>query len=213
PGALGGFRRDAVQQVGGLSRATLAEDTDLTMAIHRAGWKVVYEESAIARTEAPSSLGELWRQRYRWSYGTMQAMWRHRRALVERGPSGRFGRRGLPFIALFSVALPLFAPVLDIVAVYGLVFLDRTETAIAWLAVLVIQVVTAVLAFRLDREPMHPLWALPLQQLFYRQIMYLVLVHSAITALTGGQLKWQKLRRTGEVATAARADDALTGQH
>lgn len=203
PGALGAFRREVVRQTGGLSRATLAEDTDLTMAIHRAGWKVVYQESAVARTEAPSSLRQLWRQRYRWSYGTMQAMWRHRRSLVERGPSGRFGRRGLPFIALFSVALPLFAPVLDIVAVYGLAFLDRVETVIAWLAVLVIQVVTAMLAFRLDREPMRPLWALPLQQIVYRQIMYLVLVHSAITALTGGQLRWQKLRRTGEVASPA----------
>jgi cellulose synthase/poly-beta-1,6-N-acetylglucosamine synthase-like glycosyltransferase/peptidoglycan/xylan/chitin deacetylase (PgdA/CDA1 family) len=201
PGALGAFRRSAVREAGGLSRATLAEDTDLTMALHRAGWRVVYQESAIARTEAPSTLGELWRQRYRWSYGTMQAMWRHRRSIVERGPSGRFGRRGLPFIAMFSVALPLCAPILDLFALYGLFFLDRTETAIAWLAVLLVQVVTAVLAFRLDREPLRPLWALPLQQLVYRQIMYLVLVHAAATALSGGILKWQKLRRTGEVAT------------
>jgi cellulose synthase/poly-beta-1,6-N-acetylglucosamine synthase-like glycosyltransferase len=201
PGALGAFRREAVRQAGGLSRATLAEDTDLTMALHRAGWRVVYQESALARTEAPSTLPQLWRQRYRWSYGTMQAMWRHRRSIVERGPSGRFGRRGLPFIATFSVVLPLCAPVLDLFGLYGLFFLDRAATAIAWLAVLLIQVVTAVLAFRLDREPLRPLWALPLQQLVYRQIMYLVLVHAAATALSGGILKWQKLRRTGEVAT------------
>jgi cellulose synthase/poly-beta-1,6-N-acetylglucosamine synthase-like glycosyltransferase/peptidoglycan/xylan/chitin deacetylase (PgdA/CDA1 family) len=200
PGALGAFRRVAVQQAGGLSRATLAEDTDLTMAIHRAGWQVIYEETAIARTEAPSTLRQLWRQRYRWSYGTMQAMWRHRRALIERGPSGRFGRRGLPFIALFSVALPLFAPIVDILAVYGLFFLDRTEGLVAWLVILAIQTVTAILAFRLDREPLRPIWALPLQQLVYRQVMYLVLVHSVATALSGGVLKWQKLRRTGEVA-------------
>ncbi|MET7804013.1 bifunctional polysaccharide deacetylase/glycosyltransferase family 2 protein [Micromonospora chersina] len=202
PGALGAFRREAVLAAGGLSRATLAEDTDLTMGIHRAGWRVVYEETAVARTEAPVTLPELWRQRYRWSYGTMQALWRHRRALVDRGPSGRFGRRGLPFIALFSVLLPLLAPVVDIFAVYGLFFLDRYETVAAWLAVLVVQVVTAILAFRLDREPLRPLWALPLQQFVYRQVMYLVLLHSVITALSGGRLKWQKLRRTGEVAAA-----------
>ena len=83
-------------------RDTLAEDTDLTMAIHRAGWRVVYEESARAYTEAPATLPQLWKQRYRWSYGTMQAMWKHRHAVVERGPSGRFGRRGLPFITLFT---------------------------------------------------------------------------------------------------------------
>ncbi|MGC1212758.1 MAG: bifunctional polysaccharide deacetylase/glycosyltransferase family 2 protein [Micromonospora sp.] len=200
PGALGAFRREAVQAAGGLSRATLAEDTDLTMGIHRAGWRVVYEETAVARTEAPSTLPELWRQRYRWSYGTMQALWRHRRSMIERGPSGRFGRRGLPFIALFSVLLPLLAPVVDIFAVYGLFFLDRVETAVAWLALLAIQVITAILAFRLDREPLRPLWALPLQQFVYRQVMYLVLVHSVVTALSGGALKWQKLRRTGEVA-------------
>jgi hypothetical protein len=64
-----------------------------------------------------------------------------------------------------------------------------------------VQLITAVLAFRLDREPLRPLWALPLQQLVYRQIMYLVLLHAAATALSGGTLKWQKLRRTGEVAT------------
>jgi cellulose synthase/poly-beta-1,6-N-acetylglucosamine synthase-like glycosyltransferase len=171
------------------------------MALHRAGWRVVYQESAVARTEAPSTLGQLWRQRYRWSYGTMQAMWRHRRSIAEHGPSGRFGRRGLPFIVMFNVILPLFAPVLDVFALYGLVFLDRVESVIAWLAVLVIQVVTAVLAFRLDREPLRPLWALPLQQIVYRQIMYLVHVHAAATALSGGILRWQKLRRTGEVAT------------
>ncbi|MGY0003976.1 bifunctional polysaccharide deacetylase/glycosyltransferase family 2 protein [Micromonospora sp. I033] len=202
PGALGAFRREAVRAAGGLSRATLAEDTDLTMGVHRAGWRVVYEESAVARTEAPVTLAELWRQRYRWSYGTMQALWRHRRALVDRGPSGRFGRRGLPFIALFSVLLPLLAPVVDIFAVYGMFFLDRYETVLAWLAVLVVQVVTAILAFRLDREPLRSLWALPLQQFLYRQVMYLVLVHSVITAFSGGRLKWQKLRRTGEVAAA-----------
>jgi cellulose synthase/poly-beta-1,6-N-acetylglucosamine synthase-like glycosyltransferase len=201
PGALGAFRRQAVQQVGGLSRATLAEDTDLTMALQRAGCRVIYQEQAVARTEAPSTLGQLWRQRYRWSYGTMQAMWRHRRSIVERGASGRFGRRGLPFIALFTVVLPLCAPALDIFALYGMFFFNRMETAIAWSAVLVVQLITAVLAFRLDREPIRPLWALPLQQLVYRQIMYLVLLHAAATALSGGTLKWQKLRRTGEVAT------------
>jgi cellulose synthase/poly-beta-1,6-N-acetylglucosamine synthase-like glycosyltransferase/peptidoglycan/xylan/chitin deacetylase (PgdA/CDA1 family) len=205
PGALGAFRREAVLQAGGLSRATLAEDTDLTMALHRAGWRVVYEETAVARTEAPSTLRDLWRQRYRWSYGTMQAMWRHRRSIVERGASGRFGRRGLPFIALFTVVLPLCGPVLDVFAVYGLVFLDRVETAVAWLAVLAVQIVTAVLAFRLDRERLRPLWALPVQQVVYRQVMYVVLLHAAATALSGGHLKWQKLRRTGELATGPSA--------
>ena len=199
PGALGAFRRQALADAGGLTLDTIAEDTDLTMAIHRAGWRVVYEETARAYTEAPATLAQLWKQRYRWSYGTMQAIWKHRGAVRDPGPSGRFGRRALPFITLFSVLLPLLAPLLDIMAVYGTFFLDQTATAIGWLGMLVVHVVTAIVAFRLDRERLRPLWTLPLQQLVYRQVMYLVLLHSALTALTGRRLRWQKLRRTGEV--------------
>jgi cellulose synthase/poly-beta-1,6-N-acetylglucosamine synthase-like glycosyltransferase/peptidoglycan/xylan/chitin deacetylase (PgdA/CDA1 family) len=200
PGALGAFRRAALEQVGGLSTDTLAEDTDLTMAILRAGWRVVYQATAKARTEAPATMRQLTQQRYRWSYGTMQAMWKHRRSTVERGASGRFGRRGLPLIGLFTIVLPLFAPLLDFMTVYGAIFLDRWITLIGWLAVLVLQTITAVLAFRLDREKLRPLWALPLQQFVYRQIMYVVLLRSAVTALAGKRLRWHNMTRSAEVA-------------
>ncbi|MEV6629700.1 bifunctional polysaccharide deacetylase/glycosyltransferase family 2 protein [Actinoplanes sp. NPDC051470] len=200
PGAIGAFRRRALDEAGGFSDETLAEDTDITMALCRAGWRVVYEERARAWTEAPATLEQLYRQRYRWSYGTMQAMWKHREALTERGASGRFGRRGLPFLALFGVALPLLAPVVDIMLVYGLVFWELEETVVAWFGMLLLQLVTAAIAFRLDREAMGPLWRLPLQQFAYRQLMYLVLIQSATTALTGGRLGWHKLRRAGLVS-------------
>ena len=197
PGAIGAFRRSALARVGGFSDATLAEDTDVTMALCRAGWKIVYEERAQAWTEAPATLEQLYRQRYRWSYGTMQAMWKHRRALLDSGPSGRFGRVGLPFLAVFGLALPMFAPVVDLTLVYGLVFLDLRDTALAWCGMLALQLVTAAVAFRFDRESMVPLWRLPLQQFAYRQVMYLVLLQSATTALTGGRLRWHKLHRAG----------------
>jgi cellulose synthase/poly-beta-1,6-N-acetylglucosamine synthase-like glycosyltransferase len=67
PGAVGAFRRAALAEVGWVSDDTLAEDTDLTLALCRAGWWVVYEEKARAWTEAPATLGQLWKQRYRWS--------------------------------------------------------------------------------------------------------------------------------------------------
>jgi cellulose synthase/poly-beta-1,6-N-acetylglucosamine synthase-like glycosyltransferase/peptidoglycan/xylan/chitin deacetylase (PgdA/CDA1 family) len=203
PGALGAFRRLAVDAAGGVTDDTLAEDTDLTIAVHRGGWRVVYVDDARSWTEAPATVGQLWRQRYRWSYGTMQALWKHRAGLRDPGRPGRFGRRGLPLLALFTVVLPLLAPLVDIFAVYGIFFLDRAETLIAWAAVMVIQILTAVLAFRLDRESLRPLWVLPLQQIVYRQLMYLVLVHSMVTAVTGGRLHWHKLNRTGEAARDA----------
>ena len=91
----------------------------------------------------------------------------------------------------------------DIFALYGFAFLDRSETVISWLVMLLLQFVTAVLAFRLDGERLRPLWALPLQQIAYRQLMYLVLLHSMITAASGGRLRWQKLHRTGQAAQSA----------
>ncbi|MDQ0991197.1 glycosyltransferase [Streptomyces sp. V3I7] len=199
PGAVGAFRRSALERVGGMSDDTLAEDTDVTMALHRDGWRVVYAEKARAWTEAPESVRQLWSQRYRWSYGTMQAIWKHRRALVERGPSGRFGRVGLPLVSLFMVLAPLLAPLIDMFLLYGVVFGPTQKTIVAWLGVLTVQAVCAAYAFRLDRERMTHLVSLPLQQILYRQLMYVVLLQSWITALTGGRLRWQKLRRTGVV--------------
>jgi cellulose synthase/poly-beta-1,6-N-acetylglucosamine synthase-like glycosyltransferase len=197
PGAIGAFRRGVLLEVGGVSDDTLAEDTDLTMAICRTGWRVVYEDSARAWTEAPATLGQLWRQRYRWSYGTMQAMWKHRRAVLDDGASGRLGRAGLAHLAVFQIVLPLLAPLVDIFLVYGLIFLDPVTTLLMWGAVLTIQVAAAAVAFRLEREPVRVLWLLPLQQIVYRQLMYAVLIRSAVTALNGIRLGWQKLRRVG----------------
>ncbi|WP_327118024.1 glycosyltransferase [Streptomyces sp. NBC_01341] len=199
PGAVGAFRRTALDRIGGMSEDTLAEDTDVTMALHRDGWRVVYAENARAWTEAPESVQQLWSQRYRWSYGTMQAIWKHRRAVIERGPSGRFGRVGLPFVSLFMVVAPLLAPLIDVFLLYGLVFGPTGKTVAAWFGVLLVQAVCAAYAFRLDKERMTHLISLPLQQVLYRQLMYVVLLQSWITALTGGRLRWQKLRRTGVV--------------
>ncbi|MBB1256969.1 glycosyltransferase, partial [Streptomyces sp. OF3] len=207
PGAVGAFRREALHRVGGMSEDTLAEDTDITMAMHRDGWRVVYAENARAWTEAPESVQQLWSQRYRWSYGTMQAIWKHRRAFLERGPSGRFGRVGLPLVSLFMVVAPLLAPLIDIFLLYGVIFGPTGKTVAAWLGVLAVQAICAAYAFRLDRERMTHLLSLPLQQLLYRQLMYVVLLQSWITALTGGRLRWQKLRRTGAVESAP-----VTGQ-
>ncbi|MCQ9182256.1 glycosyltransferase, partial [Streptomyces sp. IBSBF 2953] len=205
PGAIGAFRRDAVLEVGGMSEDTLAEDTDITIAMHRAGWQVVYQEHARAWTEAPGSLKQLWSQRYRWSYGTMQALWKHRRSLTDKGASGRFGRVGMPLVVLFQIVTPVFAPLIDVFTVYSMIFIDFRAALLAWLAVLGVQLGCAAYAFRLDREKYRYLLMMPLQQLAYRQMMYLVLIHSCITALTGGRLRWQKLKRTGEVGTPAGA--------
>ncbi|MGW4699330.1 bifunctional polysaccharide deacetylase/glycosyltransferase family 2 protein [Streptomyces sp. NPDC004285] len=205
PGAVGAFRKEALRRVGGMSDDTLAEDTDITMAVLCDGWRIVYAERARAWTEAPASLQQLWSQRYRWSYGSMQAMWKHRRAVTARGPAGRFGRVGLPLVVLFGVVAPLLAPLVDMFLLYGVLFADAPITLASWGGFILLQAALSWYAFRLDGEKTLHLISLPIQQLVYRQLMYIVLLQSAITALTGGRLRWQKLRRTGEVAAPVEA--------
>ncbi len=211
PGAIGAFRRAALADIGGVSGATLAEDTDVTLDIGRAGWRVVYESRARAWTEAPASVRALYRQRSRWAYGTIQSMWKHRRALFSRGE--RAGGRAVAAIALFQVLMPLAAPLIDLFAIYSIVFQDPMPILAFWGAFNLFQVVLAVTAFRLDRESLRPLWALPLQQFLHRQISYLVVYDAVVSALLGSRLSWQRSERTGEVripaaATAATAAEA-----
>ncbi len=206
PGAIGAFRRQALVDAGGIASDTLAEDTDLTMAICRAGWRVVYAPDARAWTEAPASLGQLWRQRYRWCYGTMQAMWKHRRSVLQRGAAGKLGRRGLPYLLAFQVVLPLLAPAVDIATLYSIAAGWSWGMVAIWFGFLAMQLLAGAYAFRLDREPLRPLWTLPLQQFVYRQVMYLIVIQSVASALYGLRLRWQVMRRTGELDAVPELD-------
>ena len=201
PGAIGAFRRRALWEIGGMSNETLAEDTDATLALGRAGWRIVYVEEARAWTEAPSSLGALWRQRYRWCYGTIQSIWKHKAAFWRKGEE-RVGRRALPYLVLFQIALPLLAPLIDLFSVYGFVFLGARWVGLYWAVFTALQVALGCYAFRLDRESPWALVAMPLQQFVYRQLMYLVVIESVLTALRGNRLPWLPSDRTGTIEMA-----------
>ncbi len=202
PGAIGAFRREALAAIGGVSGATLAEDTDITLDIGRSGWRVVYESRARAWTEAPSTLRGLFRQRSRWAYGTIQSMWKHRRALTFAGDGSTAGGRAVVAILIFQVLLPLAAPLIDLFAIYSIVFLDPMPILAFWIAFNVFQFVLAWEAFRFDGESRGPLWALVLQQIGHRQISYLVVYDAIVSALLGSRLGWRHAERTGEVTVA-----------
>lgn len=193
PGAVGAFRRTALEEASGLSDDTIAEDTDLTIAISRSGWSVAYRADAVAWTEAPSTVGDLWKQRYRWSYGVLQAVWKHRRALIEPRPIGPIG---LTYTLVVQVVVGLLSPFVDAIALFALATGDR-RIIVTWVGFVVVQLVMAAVALRLDRESLRPLWAVPLQQLFYRQLMYLVVIESLASAAAGVRLRWHKLHRVG----------------
>lgn len=73
PGCASLWRRKAVVQVGGFRSRTCAEDTDATLALSLAGWKVEVARGVRAVTQCPLTVLALLRQRSRWIWGTIQA--------------------------------------------------------------------------------------------------------------------------------------------
>lgn len=205
PGAIGAYRRAAIEGVGGLSRDTLAEDTDLTMTVQRAGWSVRYQADARAWTEVPARLRDLWRQRYRWSYGTLQAMWKHRHASAERGTAGHLGRRGIPYLTFYTLVLPVLSPAVDLFALYGIFVVDAAHALEMWAAVNLVTLAVGAYAFHLDDEQPALLLLLPAQQFVYRQMMYAVVLHALKSAVLGVRVRWQRITRTGALGNAAPA--------
>ncbi len=195
PGAVGAFRRQALAEVGGFSDETVAEDTDVTMAIGRAGWAVVYRDRARAWTEAPDDLRSLWRQRKRWVGGTYRCMWKHRDAIRQRCP---LGGRGLPFMIAYQVVLPLIAPAVDVYGLSGVV-VGQPGRLFGLAAVTVTQTVLAAYMLRLDGDSLRPLRTLPLQQFAHRSLTLAVAVR-ALLGVRRGQIRWERAPRAGNAA-------------
>jgi hypothetical protein len=143
---------------------------------------------------------------YRYRFQRARSVSNRRRTCAARffraTSSGRLGRRGIPYLLLFQVLLQLLAPVIDVAAVFSLFTDDATTIGLTWLLFRGVQLVGAGYAFVLDGERLRTLWALPVQQLVYRQLMYLVVIQSVASAAYGLRLRWHKLDRTGVLDSA-----------
>ncbi|MGO8952802.1 MAG: glycosyltransferase [Rhodomicrobium sp.] len=215
PGAVGAWRRESILKLGGFPTDTLAEDQDLTIMIQRAGEKIVFDPSAVAWTEAPDTIANLAKQRFRWSFGTLQCMWKHRRANLN-PRYGSLGLVALPQVWLFQIALALVSPLVDLALVVQMVrsltdYLQHGEqynsanlmvTATYYAAFMAVDLTAAGIAFLLERkEDRSLLWWLVLQRFGYRQIMYYVVAKSVVRALQGRLVGWGKLERKATVST------------
>ena len=214
PGAVGAWRVQALAALGGYPADTLAEDQDLTLAIQQAGWRVEFDPEARAYTEAPDTVGALLKQRFRWSFGTLQCLWKHRSGLFSlKHPV--LGFVALPQIWLFQIVLTAIAPLVDLAIVWSLVSGlygwmshgvewspdELTRPVFYWAAFIFLDLSAGALGMALERRaPWSDLIWLPVQRFGYRQLMYYVVVKSIDTALHGGRVSWGKLERK---ATAA----------
>ncbi|HEY4380657.1 MAG TPA: glycosyltransferase [Acidobacteriaceae bacterium] len=224
PGAIGAWRTSAVKDGGGYHTNTVAEDADLTMNLLEQGYSVIYEDRALAFTEAPVNMDGLMRQRFRWSFGILQAIFKHRGAVAKRRAMGLFA---LPNTLVFQILLPLFSPFIDLMFLAGVVnyFLDKHfhpeaassasfEKLLAFfLGFLIIDFIASALAFSLERK--HPaskgdawlLFHIWIQRFTYRQVFSIVLLKTLKRAIDGKPFNWDKLDRT---ATMSKKTEELT---
>jgi cellulose synthase/poly-beta-1,6-N-acetylglucosamine synthase-like glycosyltransferase len=196
PGAAGAWRKRVLQKLGGFSAETLAEDTDLTLAILRAGYRIRYDEEAVAHTEAPEDVRGLARQRFRWSFGTLQAAWKHRDATF-RLRYGSLGFVALPSIWLCQLGLALLAPVADAALLIALVAGSWRTVIVYYLGFITVELVTGLIAYALEGKRPLELALLPAQRLYYRLFMHYVLGKAILAAVEGRLVSWAKLERHG----------------
>lgn len=207
PGAIGAFRKTAIGKAGGFTSDTLAEDCDLTIRILREGYHVLNCTDAVAITEAPESLGQFMKQRFRWTYGVMQSFWKNRDACFNPAYKG-LGMISLPNVLLFQILLPVIAPLADIMLVLSLVWNRHNpdslhKIGVYYLVFFLVDVMVSVIAFLFEKEKFSKLlWLVP-QRFVYRQLMYIILFRAIRKAIRGESQGWGVLKRTGHAQQPA----------
>jgi cellulose synthase/poly-beta-1,6-N-acetylglucosamine synthase-like glycosyltransferase/peptidoglycan/xylan/chitin deacetylase (PgdA/CDA1 family)/spore germination protein YaaH len=224
PGAVGAWRRTALDAVGGFPVDTLAEDQDLTIAIQRAGWRVANDIDAVAWTESPQTLRGLARQRFRWAFGTLQCLWKHR-AIFRTGRPRGLALVGMPQAWLFQILFSLVSPIIDLALLLSVTSTlgkvhqhgwaqtqtDVVRMAIFWLVFVAVDLACGWIAYRMDpREKRFPGFLLIAQRFVYRQIMYWVVIRAVAAALRGRWVGWGKLERTGRSTAPAASPERIS---
>jgi peptidoglycan-N-acetylglucosamine deacetylase len=203
PGAIGAFRKQAIIDAGGFTTDTLAEDCDLTIRINKCGYTIRNCNTAVAMTEAPETVAGLLKQRLRWNYGVMQSFWKNKHACFNFKYKG-LGLLGLPNILLFQILLPLLSPIADLLFVFSIIWgssqlQGNSSIVFNYLLLLIVDIVFSAIAFYFEGESFRKLWYVIPQRIFYKPLMYIVIIKSFRKVLKGETQQWGTLVRTGNV--------------
>jgi len=200
PGAIGAFRKSAMDEIGGFGTDTLAEDCDLTVRILRAGYIVRTCNEAISLTEAPESIGMFLKQRFRWTFGMMQSFWKHRDLLFNT-KMPNMGWILLPNLLIFGFVIPVFAPIVDILFVFGLFSKHAGVYIFSYVAFFTVDWVVSTVAYHYDHQKFGLFQSMMLfiQRFVYRQLLFYVLIKAYLKAIKGELAHWGVLKRTGNV--------------
>lgn len=198
PGAIGAFKKEILEKLGGYSSDTLAEDCDLTVRILREGYSIGNENRAVAVTEAPENVSQFLKQRFRWNYGILQMFWKQKETFLNPKYKG-LGLWAMPNILIFQYIIPMFSPLADLLMIFGLFTENRGKIFLYYLIFLLVDASLALIAFLFEKEKASTVLHVIPQRLVYRWLMYIVLFRSFRKALKGEMQTWGFLKRTGNV--------------
>jgi cellulose synthase/poly-beta-1,6-N-acetylglucosamine synthase-like glycosyltransferase len=200
PGALGAYRRKALERVGGFDGDTLTEDFDATVKLLKLG-AATRTVDAVCLTEAPETWHDLYKQRLRWDRGHAMTLLKH--ADVFRSP--RFG-------FLYAIAFPVVLLSMTLVPIAGMVILASIFVELAFGSIqrvvafatffMLLQGLVSVLALRLGgADPKLALYA-PLFVIGYRQFLDIVRIKSVLDIVLNRNVRWTRPARAGTLHEA-----------
>ena len=195
PGPIGLFRRKAIEQAGYYSSDTYAEDADLTLKILAKDWKIYYEPKSISYTEAPATLQQLLKQRYRWTRGILQSIRKHKKLLFN--PTVNFGHTFVLWVMSYEA---LIWPTMNIAAnaffIFAAVFFGFSHLIFFWWAGLaILDMVTALYCIAVEKEEFRLIWYAIIYRMFFILIIDICKTMSTIEEFLGIRMTWGKLER------------------
>ena len=203
-GCIGAFRKSALEAVGGYSTDTIVEDMDLTIALVKAGYKVVFNARAISYTEGPQNLKDFMTQRYRWSYGRYEVLNKYKHSLLN-FKEGTLGMVGLPY-SLLSPFTEIAGSILSFIFL-GIAVMSGSVIVYAITFGLFLCAAIGICLFALridgyDERLSHSVWIIS-QALWFGYIINYIDAKAGIYYALGIKTRWNKLERLsgGKVLT------------
>ena len=199
PGPVGLFRREALVSVGGYDADTFAEDADLTLKLLTAGWQVVYEDRAVAWTEAPEQLLDLIKQRYRWTRGILQA-------LRKRGGFLAVPKGGLAVWVslLFMLFEAIVWPVVNVAGnlFFALAALQAGAASYVvywWMLLTLLDVAAALHTVAMEEEDLSLVPYAVLYRFFFIVVIDVAKLFATVEEFLNVHMTWGKLERAGRL--------------
>ncbi len=199
PGPIGMFRKKTVQEIGKYTDDTYAEDCDLTLRLIEAGYKIDYEIDAISYTEAPESLLDLLKQRYRWTRGILQSILKHKRKLFS-----FYSNFSLSMVLWYMLFEAIFWPVASILANLFIIYVSLLSgfgqmLLYWWIIFTILDVSASIYCVSVTKERMQLVLYSIYYRIFFINIINIAKVLATLEEFFGIEMNWGKLERKGKI--------------